>query len=97
MGHTTSAAEVSIVTVHHVTILKAQHFATYIHVTKWRIKMGRPPIGKIAMTAAERVRRYRLRHGTDKPVTKPATKRSADKTTGLLKARIRDLEAESMI
>ena len=56
--------------------------------------MGRPPIGKIAMTAAERVRRYRLRHGTDKPVTKPVMKRSADKTTGLLKARIRDLEAE---
>jgi hypothetical protein len=24
--------------------------------------MGRPPIGKIAMTGAERVRRYRLKH-----------------------------------
>jgi hypothetical protein len=30
--------------------------------------MGRPPIGKTAMTGAERVRRYRLKHGTDKPV-----------------------------
>src|SRR5437667_4714478 len=33
--------------------------------------MGRPPIGKVAMTGAERVRRYRLKHGADKPVTKP--------------------------
>ena len=32
--------------------------------------MGRPPIGKRAMTGAERVRRYRLKHSTDKPVTK---------------------------
>jgi chromosome segregation ATPase len=30
--------------------------------------MGRPPIGKVAMTVAERVRRYRLKH-PDKPVT----------------------------
>ena len=29
--------------------------------------MGRPPIGKIAMTGAERVRRFRVKHGTDKP------------------------------
>jgi hypothetical protein len=34
--------------------------------------MGRPPIGKVAMTGAERVRRYRHKHGTDKLVTKPA-------------------------
>ena len=34
--------------------------------------MGRRPIGKTAMTGAERVRRYRLKHGAQKPVTKPA-------------------------
>ena len=34
--------------------------------------MGRPPIGKTAMTDAERMRRYRLKHGTAKPVTKLA-------------------------
>jgi hypothetical protein len=38
------------------------------------ITMGRPPIGKRAMSGAERVRRYRLKHGTDRPVTKPVTK-----------------------
>src|SRR5262245_37862620 len=37
--------------------------------------MGRPPIGKVAMTGAERVRRYRLKH---RPVTKPVTKSSMD-------------------
>jgi hypothetical protein len=34
--------------------------------------MGRPPIGKVAMTGAERMRLYRRKHGTAKPVTKPA-------------------------
>jgi cell division septum initiation protein DivIVA len=33
--------------------------------------MGRPPIGKVAMTGAERTRLYRLKHS---PVTKPVTK-----------------------
>ena len=32
--------------------------------------VGRPPIGEVAMTGAERVRRYRLRRGVTK-VTKP--------------------------
>ena len=32
--------------------------------------MGRRPIGKSAMTGAERVRRFRERHGVTKPVTK---------------------------
>jgi hypothetical protein len=41
------------------------------------IEMGRPPIGKRAMTGAERVRRYRLKHGTDKPA-KSVTKRHRD-------------------
>lgn len=60
--------------------------------------MGRPPIGKVAMTAAERVARYRLRHGT---VTKQnETKHDAAaapvvdaKATEPLKARIKELEA----
>jgi hypothetical protein len=47
--------------------------------------MGRPPIGKVAMTGGERVQRYRLKH----PVTKPVTK------LGALEARIRELEAEN--
>src|SRR5262245_44205375 len=33
--------------------------------------MGRPPIGKVAMTAAERVQRYRLKHGLIKPPWQP--------------------------
>ena len=37
--------------------------------------MGRPPFGKVAMTGAERVRRFRIKHGTDKP----AAAKSADK------------------
>ncbi len=32
--------------------------------------MGRPPIGKTAMTGAERVRRWRHLHAADQPVTK---------------------------
>ncbi len=43
--------------------------------------MGRPPIGEVAMTGSERVRRFRLKH----PVTKPVTEHEA---------RIRELEAE---
>jgi hypothetical protein len=39
--------------------------------------MGRPPIGKVAMSGAERVRLYRLRHGADRPVTKPVTEPGA--------------------
>jgi hypothetical protein len=27
--------------------------------------MGRPPIGKVAMSGAERIRRYRARHGKE--------------------------------
>ena len=40
--------------------------------------MGRPPIGQTAMTDAERMRRYRLKHGKASPVTKPVTKLSHD-------------------
>ena len=59
------------------------------------IGMGRPPIGKTAMTGAERVRRYRLKHGADKPVTeKPAGPGHAALVQELAqtKARIAELE-----
>jgi len=45
--------------------------------------MGRPPIGKVAMTATERVHRFRAKHRADKP--KPG---ATDSTT------LRGLEAE---
>jgi uncharacterized small protein (DUF1192 family) len=52
--------------------------------------MGRPPIGKIAMTGAERVRRHRERKFGNKPrVTK-----LHDWTVGLLEAHIVELQAE---
>lgn len=51
--------------------------------------MGRPPIGKIAMTGAERVRRYRERQRAETPVTKHVTKQDERAT-----ARIAALEAE---
>ena len=51
--------------------------------------MGRKPIGKIAMTHAERTRKYREKHGLDKPAAKPAPA-----STAPLEARIRELEAE---
>jgi hypothetical protein len=47
--------------------------------------MGRPPIGKVAMTGAERVRRYRRKHAADKPPSKPATDTMA---TAALKAEL---------
>jgi hypothetical protein len=54
--------------------------------------MGRPPIGKIAMTAAERV----AKHRASKAVTKPVTKPSAADNAALVaaRARISELEAE---
>jgi hypothetical protein len=51
--------------------------------------MGRPPIGKVAMTSTERVHRFRAKHRQDKPETKPETKQSA-----ALEARVHELEAE---
>jgi hypothetical protein len=52
--------------------------------------MGRPPIGKVAMSGAERMRRLRAKHPVTKPVTKPASADSAR-----LEARIRKLEDEN--
>ena len=64
--------------------------------------MGRPPIGKIAMTVAERVRKHRLRRRAETPVTKHVTKQDAGPVTtkqnagtvASLEARILELEAE---
>jgi hypothetical protein len=40
----------------------ATYFVRMRHLTKWRTLMGgRPPIGKVAMTASERQRRYWLK------------------------------------
>ena len=60
--------------------------------------MGRPPIGKVAMTGSERVRRYRLKHGLDKPVTKqrgPVTKPAGADRDALAQARARIAELEA--
>src|SRR5262245_31096910 len=50
--------------------------------------MGRPPIGKVAMTSTERVHRFRAKHRTGKPETK-----RNETEIARLKARIRELEA----
>jgi hypothetical protein len=51
--------------------------------------MGRPPIGKVAMTSTERVHRHRERKFGNKP---PVTKSPA--AVAKLEARIRELEAK---
>jgi hypothetical protein len=51
--------------------------------------MGRPPIGKVAMTSTERVHRFRAKHRQDKPETKQSATAVA-----ALEARVRELEAE---
>jgi hypothetical protein len=53
-------------------------------------KRHRPPIGKVVMTGAERVRRYRLKH---QPKTKPVTKPAAADLAPY-KAEIAKLKAE---
>jgi len=52
--------------------------------------MGRPPIGKRAMTATERQRRWRTRSRANKPAPKPA---ASVRTVEQLQARVRELEA----
>ena len=65
--------------------------------------MGRPPVGKTAMTGAERQRRYWLKRQADKPVTKPVAKLASaaadvaqiaalNKELARAKARIAELE-----
>ncbi len=63
--------------------------------------MGRPPIGKTAMTGAERVRRYRLKHAADQPVTKqtssvtkPASPDNAALVKEVAQAKARNAELE---
>jgi hypothetical protein len=58
--------------------------------------MGRKPIGKVAMTGSERVRRYRLKHAADRPVTKsasPVTKQASPDHAALVK-EVAQLRAE---
>ena len=57
--------------------------------------MSRPPIGETAMTGAERVRRYRLKHGAGKPVTKLAGLNSAALAKNLAQAEARSLVLEA--
>jgi len=52
--------------------------------------MGRPPIGERAMTAAEKMRRYRARKFGNRPPVTKLTAAAAER----LAARIRELEAE---
>jgi hypothetical protein len=54
--------------------------------------MGRPPIGKTAMTDAERMRRYRLKRA--KPAAKPANIAALAQELAAARARIAALEAE---
>jgi hypothetical protein len=49
--------------------------------------MGRPPIGKVAMTATERSHRYREKHGTSATHTAAAT-------LARLEARVASIEAQ---
>jgi len=56
--------------------------------------MGRPPIGKQAMSGAERTRRYRAKLRHSAPVTKPAggNARAFEARITALKRRIAELE-----
>jgi hypothetical protein len=57
--------------------------------------MGRPPIGKVAMTGAERTRLYRLKHA--KPVTKAVTKSTGTDAAELAQAKARLAEKDARI
>jgi hypothetical protein len=58
--------------------------------------MGRPPIGKHAMSAAERQRRHRAQFRDTKPVTKPTAPQpdERDREIAALKARVAELERQ---
>jgi hypothetical protein len=58
--------------------------------------MGRPPIGKRAMTSTERSRRYRAGLATKPTATKPSADANAELKRRIreLEARIRELESE---
>jgi hypothetical protein len=52
--------------------------------------MGRPPIGKVAMSGAERTRIYRRKHAPPKPA-------SADLAQELAQAKVRIAELEAVV
>src|SRR5215472_11826857 len=54
--------------------------------------MGRPPIGKVAMTSTERVHRFRAKHRADKPAAKSGSAAAAAAEITALKRRIVELE-----
>jgi hypothetical protein len=54
--------------------------------------MGRSPIGKVAMTSAERQRRYRVKHRKEK--SREARIALLETRVARLEARIAELEAE---
>jgi hypothetical protein len=56
--------------------------------------MGRPPVGKVAMTGAERTRLYRQKHGLDKPKPKPGSAAVLEKQLTAAKAEIAALKDE---
>jgi hypothetical protein len=56
--------------------------------------MGRPPIGKVAMTGAERTRLYRLRRGPAKPAPKSDAHAALKAENAALKAAIEKLKAQ---
>src|SRR5258708_4879374 len=53
--------------------------------------MGRSPIGKRAMTATERQRRWRAKSRANKPAPKPP---ASARTVAQLQTRVRELEAD---
>ena len=55
--------------------------------------MGRKPIGDTAMTSAERMRLYRLRHGQPKPPRTAAAPPGMSEAMDRLNARVSELEA----
>ena len=57
--------------------LQGTIFAQDIHDDALDTGLGRPPIGKVPMTGAERVRLYRLKHAAAKPVPKPTADKGA--------------------
>jgi hypothetical protein len=57
--------------------------------------MGRPPIGKAAMTGAERVRKHREKHAAEAPVTNVTKPASVDHAElARVKARIAEVEQQ---
>jgi hypothetical protein len=71
----------SIVTTQRYDIDTGSHFVTTRQRYEMESTIGRPPVGKIALTAAERMRRYRR---SKRSTTKPGPKPSADNVTATI-------------